>query len=374
MKNLKKMLVLFEIDLKTLTIIKADLKILTSKRAGQPNASQPQIPNGSLNAGKGWLARIGGNGVIKLAEKDGTVNWVIEDDGEKYDPKNPPVKVELINTNTKQVFYFDRKSVDSGCSGTTRNPLEVRVSPDNTTAVMFFGTYMHGGVLGVGFTDANFAVFEIETGKLLYRHSITPLTGPVIREKTVYVVENYRDKAYLMQYTKKDVNKLIEIPMSAFLDKKLYCTHSVTPDGKYFVLLTEGHAVTLIPISESVKPEDIKIIPITRDYTAADYAEAVKLSRNAAEHGDADAQNNLGWAYREGKGVPQNYAESVEWFRTAAEQGNADAQNNLGWAYREGKGVPQDYAEAIKWFRKAAEQGNAAAQNNLGCAYDKGRA
>ena len=52
--------------------------------------------------------------------------------------------------------------------------------------------------------------------------------------------------------------------------------------------------------------------------------------------------------------------------RLAAEQGHADAQNNLGWRYGNGEGVPQDDAEAVAWFRLAAEQGHADAQNNLG--------
>jgi len=37
-----------------------------------------------------------------------------------------------------------------------------------------------------------------------------------------------------------------------------------------------------------------------------------------------------------------------------AEQGIAQSQNNLGWMYHKGQGVPQDYKEAIKWYRKSA--------------------
>ena len=42
-----------------------------------------------------------------------------------------------------------------------------------------------------------------------------------------------------------------------------------------------------------------------------------------------------------------------------AEGGDAEAQNNLGAMYYNGEGVPQDYKEAVKWQRKAAEQGYA---------------
>ena len=80
-------------------------------------------------------------------------------------------------------------------------------------------------------------------------------------------------------------------------------------------------------------------------------------ARLVAEQGDADAQHNLGVAYADGTGVPQDYAESVKWYLLAAEQGNAKAQNNLGYMYGEGKGVPQDYVRAHMWFNLAAAQG-----------------
>lgn len=40
-----------------------------------------------------------------------------------------------------------------------------------------------------------------------------------------------------------------------------------------------------------------------------------------------------------------------------AKQGDAEAQNELGFAYETGDGVNQDYAEALKWYQTAAEQG-----------------
>ena len=39
-----------------------------------------------------------------------------------------------------------------------------------------------------------------------------------------------------------------------------------------------------------------------------------------------------------------------------AERGHARAQNNLGFLYQEGSGVPQDYTRAVKWYRPVAEQ------------------
>jgi len=89
---------------------------------------------------------------------------------------------------------------------------------------------------------------------------------------------------------------------------------------------------------------------------------AIRVKANA---GDAEAQNNLGYVYADGRGVPQDDAQAVSWFRQAAEQGHADAQNNLGWMYDSGQGVPQDDAQAVSWYRQAAEQGDAGAQSIL---------
>ena len=79
----------------------------------------------------------------------------------------------------------------------------------------------------------------------------------------------------------------------------------------------------------------------------------------AAEHGNAQAQNGLGFMYAQGKGVPQDDAEAVRWYRMAAEQGFTEAQTGLGVMYAQGKGVPQDYVEAYKWFDLPATKGDA---------------
>jgi TPR repeat protein len=104
-----------------------------------------------------------------------------------------------------------------------------------------------------------------------------------------------------------------------------------------------------------------------------DYAEAVVWFRKAAEQGEATGQNELGVMYAEGRGVTQDYAQAVTWFRKAAEQGDATAQTNLGIKYDNGQGVKQDNGQALVWYRKAAEQGNATAQRNLGTMYAYGK-
>ena len=92
-----------------------------------------------------------------------------------------------------------------------------------------------------------------------------------------------------------------------------------------------------------------------------------------AQAGDANAQNELGIHYSEGKGLPQNYLEAKDWFRKAADQGHTGAQVNLGTLYSLGQGAPFSDPMALFWFQKAAEQRNALAFAKLGMMYERGR-
>jgi len=85
----------------------------------------------------------------------------------------------------------------------------------------------------------------------------------------------------------------------------------------------------------------------------ADYSGAIAIWRPLAEKGDADAQFNLGQAYRLGKGVPLNLGAAQSWFERAANSGHLDAQTTLGLLLFQNGNQP----EGIKWLRKAAEQG-----------------
>ncbi len=101
--------------------------------------------------------------------------------------------------------------------------------------------------------------------------------------------------------------------------------------------------------------------------------ENVRLYRQSAEHGDANAQLQLGRAYVSGSGVPQDPAEGIRWIRLAADQGHADAQNALASAYSLGRGVLKDESEAARWLRRAAKQGHTTAQILLARRYIDGR-
>ena len=90
----------------------------------------------------------------------------------------------------------------------------------------------------------------------------------------------------------------------------------------------------------------------------------LSATKELAESGDADAQNNLGKLYAKGQVVPQDDAEAVKWYRLAADQGLAEAQLNLGAMYYNGQGVPKDLVEAYAWWFISAAGGDADAANN----------
>ncbi|MDI5823313.1 sel1 repeat family protein, partial [Salmonella enterica subsp. enterica serovar Kentucky] len=65
--------------------------------------------------------------------------------------------------------------------------------------------------------------------------------------------------------------------------------------------------------------------------------------------------------------VDDKEARSLQWFRKAAELGQADAQNILGYFYLNGKrGIKRDLQKGVQWYELAAAQGNADALINLG--------
>ena len=100
----------------------------------------------------------------------------------------------------------------------------------------------------------------------------------------------------------------------------------------------------------------------------ADYSGAVAIWRPLAEKGDADAQFNLGQAYRLGRGVPTNLAAAKTWFERAAKQGHTDAETTLGLLLFQNN----DQAEGLKWLKKAADKGEARAMLIYGTALVNG--
>ena len=62
---------------------------------------------------------------------------------------------------------------------------------------------------------------------------------------------------------------------------------------------------------------------------------------------------------------PLEKDQTAKWTRLAAEKGYRSAQDNMGWCYENGKGVPQNYSEAVRWYKLAAKQNSSYAIKQL---------
>lgn len=93
-----------------------------------------------------------------------------------------------------------------------------------------------------------------------------------------------------------------------------------------------------------------------------------------AQHGDSDAQWEVGYYHEHGANVlgrdvvQKNRAGALHWYTLAAESGNSDAQLSLSNLLSD-RADGGNFKEAIYWANKAIAQGNASAAFNLGCIY-----
>jgi len=99
-----------------------------------------------------------------------------------------------------------------------------------------------------------------------------------------------------------------------------------------------------------------------------DYKAAIAEWRGPALAGDADAQFNLGQAYRLGRGVAEDLNAAQDWFKRAADQGHLQAADNYGIVLFQA----QRYDEALPYIRESAERGEPRAQYLLGTALFNG--
>ncbi|MDV3457171.1 SPOR domain-containing protein [Sphingomonas sp. HF-S4] len=97
-------------------------------------------------------------------------------------------------------------------------------------------------------------------------------------------------------------------------------------------------------------------------YERGDYRTAVAQWRGPADKGNADAQFNMGQAYKLGRGVPADLKQAEIWYRKAALQGHEQAEGYYGLAlFENGK-----KAEAAPWLQRAVSRDDARAQYILG--------
>ncbi|OHD10160.1 SPOR domain-containing protein [Sphingopyxis sp. RIFCSPHIGHO2_12_FULL_65_19] len=127
-------------------------------------------------------------------------------------------------------------------------------------------------------------------------------------------------------------------------------------------------ASPLIAISMFAAPAFADVKDGVDAWQAGNYQAAVAEWRPLALAGDADAQFNLGQAYKLGRGVPADLAQAETWYRRAAKQGHLQAEDNLGLVLF----TANRREEAMPFILNSASRGEPRAQYVLGTAHFNG--
>lgn len=133
--------------------------------------------------------------------------------------------------------------------------------------------------------------------------------------------------------------------------------------------MSPKHLVITVAVALLSAPVSAQSVKAGIDaWQKADYSAAVAIWRPLALRGDADAEFNLGQAYRLGRGVPLDLAAAKMWFEKAAGAGHLDSETTLGLLlFQNG-----ERAEGLKWLKRAAEEGEPRAQLVYGTALYNG--
>lgn len=93
-------------------------------------------------------------------------------------------------------------------------------------------------------------------------------------------------------------------------------------------------------------------------WSRGEYESAVKQWREPAIKGDADAQFNMGQAYKMGRGVKTDLNVALDWYRKAAAQGHLQAADSYGHLlHYQGK-----VAESLPYLQASSDRGDPRAQ------------
>ena len=104
---------------------------------------------------------------------------------------------------------------------------------------------------------------------------------------------------------------------------------------------------------------------------AKDDALALQWAHRAADAGHADAMDFVGFTYLRGAVVKRNPSLAFAYFKGAADE-SAQAAFNLGQCYFGAQGTTQDCEQALQWWKKAAERGHGRAAACAAMAYLSG--
>ena len=91
------------------------------------------------------------------------------------------------------------------------------------------------------------------------------------------------------------------------------------------------------------------------------------------DKGNAGAMNDLGAQYYDGnRGFEQSFTKAVDLYKMAAENGDRQAQENLGYCYYYGRDMEPDYEKAFQYFAMGAFDGHLISLYKIGDMYLNG--
>lgn len=129
----------------------------------------------------------------------------------------------------------------------------------------------------------------------------------------------------------------------------------------------------LLALAEAGGPHYWYIIARANDQgrgVEQDAGKAKEWYLRAANAGHTRAMVRLG-SISQRLDTPEKWEDGIRWFQQAAELGSASGMVNLGFAYREGRGVDVDQREATRWFEAAVAAGDGHAMIHVGRMYDR---
>lgn len=119
---------------------------------------------------------------------------------------------------------------------------------------------------------------------------------------------------------------------------------------------------------------DGQLMPVTGGGLTIDnppHSQAANQRQNPAVE-QVRQELKMASAYLAGRGVAKDPVQAAYWFRKAADQGDPEAQNEMGYLYTWGIGVDKDAGQAFRWFARAAGGGWQQAKLNMAVMYMRG--
>jgi TPR repeat protein len=113
--------------------------------------------------------------------------------------------------------------------------------------------------------------------------------------------------------------------------------------------------------------QTVKVFPRDRRFAAI----LKRVARNASR-GVAEAQQQMGFYYELGEGVPRDEKLAMTWYLRAAAAGYEPAWASVAGAYQNGIGVEQDPLFSARILEAASRRGDGAVLRSLGKCYQSG--